>query len=41
MPVAERQRLRNQISAQKSRLKKKEENMFLNKKVREKDLLFQ
>jgi len=41
MAVTERQRLRNQISAQKSRLKKKEEVMFLNKKVREKDMLFQ
>ena len=40
MKVEDRQRLRNQISAQKSRLKKKEENMFLNKKVREKDQLF-
>mmetsp|Transcript_32876 Transcript_32876/g.50268 ORF Transcript_32876/g.50268 Transcript_32876/m.50268 type:complete len:168 (+) Transcript_32876:973-1476(+) len=41
MPIAERQRLRNQISAQRSRLKKKEENLFLNRKVREKDRKFQ
>ena len=41
MPIGERQRLRNQISAQRSRLKKKEENLFLNKKVREKDKKFE
>ena len=37
LPLAERQKLRNQISAQKARLKKKEETIFLNKVVREKD----
>ena len=37
LPLPERQKLRNQISAQKARLKKKEETIFLNKVVREKD----
>ena len=41
MTVTERQRLRNQISAQKSRLKKKEESIFLNKVVRLKDERYQ
>lgn len=33
----ERQKIRNQISAQKSRLKKKEETIFMNKELRDKD----
>jgi len=37
MTLAERQRIRNKISAQMSRLKKKEETIFLNKVVRDKD----
>ena len=37
MSLKERQQLRNQISAQMSRLKKKEESIFLHKVVREKD----
>lgn len=38
--VRERQRLRNQISAQQSRIRKKEEVIFLNKVTREKDQKF-
>lgn len=41
MTTAEKQRYRNQISAQKSRLKKKEETIFLNRIVREKDSKYQ
>ena len=37
MTLAQRQQIRNKISAQMSRLKKKEETIFLNKVVREKD----
>ena len=40
MTVKERQRLRNQISAQQSRIRKKEEVIFLNKVTREKDEKF-
>lgn len=40
MTVKERQRLRNQISAQQSRIRKKEEVIFLNKITREKDEKF-
>ena len=40
MPVKERQRLRNQISAQQSRIRKKEETIFLNRVCREKDEKF-
>ena len=40
MTVKERQRLRNQISAQQSRIRKKEEVIFLNKVTREKDAQF-
>ena len=35
--VKERQKLRNQISAQQSRIKKKEEVMFLHRAVKDKD----
>ena len=38
--VTERQRLRNQISAQQSRIRKKEETIFLNRVTREKDSKF-
>jgi len=37
MDVKERQRLRNQVSAQQSRIKKKVEVLFLNKLIRERD----
>jgi hypothetical protein len=37
MTLTERQQIRNKISAQMSRLKKKEETIFLNRVVREKD----
>lgn len=40
MSVKERQRLRNQISAQQSRIRKKEEVIFLNRVTREKDEKF-
>lgn len=40
MTVKERQRLRNQISAQQSRIRKKEEVIFLNRITREKDEKF-
>jgi hypothetical protein len=37
MDVKERQRLRNQVSAQQSRIKKKEEVILLKKLIRDKD----
>ena len=37
MPVKERQRLRNMVSAQQSRLKKKNEVLYLHKLIRDKD----
>jgi predicted ribosome-associated RNA-binding protein Tma20 len=37
LSVKQRQTLRNQVSAQNSRLKKKEESIYLNMTVREKD----
>ena len=37
LSVKQRQTLRNQVSAQNSRLKKKEESIYLNRVVREKD----
>lgn len=37
LTVKQRQKLRNQISAQQSRIKKKEEVMFLHRAVKEKD----
>ena len=37
MPVKERQRLRNQVSAQQSRIKKKEEVITLNNMIKDKD----
>ena len=40
LTVKERQRLRNQVSAQQSRIKRKGEAMFLNKTVTEKDEMF-
>ena len=39
--MKERQRLRNQISAQNQRVKQKEESLFLNKVVKEKDSKFE
>jgi len=38
--VKERQRLRNQVSAQSSRIKRKEESIVLHKIVKEKDHKF-
>ena len=37
IPVKEREKMRNQISAQTSRMRKKEEVMYFNKAVRDKD----
>ena len=37
MKVSERQRLRNQVSAQQSRIKKKQEVIHLNRLIRAKD----
>ena len=37
MDVKERQRLRNQVSAQQSRIKKKEEVIFLNELIKARD----
>jgi hypothetical protein len=37
LTVKQRQKLRNQISAQQSRIRKKEEVMFLHRAVKEKD----
>lgn len=41
MPVKQRQRLRNQVSAQQSRIKRKEESMVLHNIVKEKDDKFE